>query len=403
MKNRASLTRIITTCLLLFLPFQNASANLFQEPKSLFVSPQLNSGADCSRESPCSLYDAIQIASSGDAIYFASGKYRHDSRSTHSEVIYLDKSISLLGGWNGEFEGPVQRDTTKFPSTLDGEGVRRVMAIQGADSGSEINPTIDGLIFSSINNLDPGTTDCSTESGAADGCGIYAENSNSTIDHNVFRGFQADSVIKLVNSSGTIDGNLFIDNLPPSDVSSMMLIAIQSTSTIQNLPLWIQNNILIGEPGSEDDIMGINLDAGSAGQLSVEVVYNTLVGLSSAVELQNSAAAKVRYNIFASNMTGVSDPFFAGLEGDYNLFFNNISDISPANPLFTNSVSGDPKFIDPAGNNYHIAIDSAASSQGICLVEVSDDIDSQPRPFPGNCDLGADQFLHQIYLPAIHG
>ncbi len=67
-------------------------------------------GAACA-----SINGAISKAVYGDTIYVATGTYT----GTGSEVVLLDKSVTLSGGWDGGFT------TQNSTSTIDGEASRR--------------------------------------------------------------------------------------------------------------------------------------------------------------------------------------------------------------------------------------------------------------------------------------
>jgi hypothetical protein len=53
-------------------------------------------------------------------------------------VVTVTKSITLYGGWDGTTTTPPVRDPDAHPTTLDGEGVRRVVYIS-----ESISPTLD--------------------------------------------------------------------------------------------------------------------------------------------------------------------------------------------------------------------------------------------------------------------
>jgi hypothetical protein len=100
----------------------------------LFVKPT-GSGAACAQSSPCSLATAIATAAADDSVYLAAGVYT----GTGTEVVLLDETVSLLGGWSGAPSGAVVRDPVAHESILDGENARRVVKITGGA------PTLDGL------------------------------------------------------------------------------------------------------------------------------------------------------------------------------------------------------------------------------------------------------------------
>ena len=90
----------------------------------------------------------------------------------------------------------------------------------------------------------------------------------------------------------------------------------------------------------------------------------------------------------------VASHMLAGLSGfkataDYSLFFNNGTSCS-SGAYCTNSLTGDPMFINRVAGDYHIGIESAAVDQGV-NTEVATDIDGDPRPMGLAYDIGADE------------
>ena len=87
-----------------------------------YVAPGGSDGNSClSAGSPCATINgAIGKASSGDTIYVATGTY---TNSTGSEVVLIDKDITLSGGWDATFT------TQSGMSTIDGEGARRGITV----------------------------------------------------------------------------------------------------------------------------------------------------------------------------------------------------------------------------------------------------------------------------------
>lgn len=94
-----------------------------------YVAPGGNDGNSClSAGSPCATINgAIGKASSADTIYVATGTY---TNSTGSEVVLLNKSATLSGGWDTTFT--VQSEM----STIDGEGARRGATVNNGVTAS---------------------------------------------------------------------------------------------------------------------------------------------------------------------------------------------------------------------------------------------------------------------------
>jgi hypothetical protein len=144
----------------LFLLLNVTSKVAHAAPGFLFVSP--SGSGDCSQGNPCDLQTALGTTSDGDTIYIAGGVYT----GSGGAVVTVTHSLYLYGGWDGTITMPVVRDPDVYPTTLDGEDMRRVVYISG-----NISPTIDGLIV--------------TGGKAPDGGGVYIYDASPIIQNNV--------------------------------------------------------------------------------------------------------------------------------------------------------------------------------------------------------------------------
>ena len=138
----------------------------------LFVKTN-GSGAGCVQSSPCMLATALATAGEDDAIYLAGGVYT----GTGSEVVLLDKTVSLLGGWSGAPSGVVVRDPVAYESVLDGQNARRVVKITAH------GVTLDGLTIRRGNASGTGA-ECNDAPDAACGGGIFVRGRNVSITNN---------------------------------------------------------------------------------------------------------------------------------------------------------------------------------------------------------------------------
>lgn len=125
---------------------------------TLFVRPG-GTGTACAQANPCDLQTALAQAGDGAVIYLAQGTYT----GAGAAVITITRSITLYGGWDGAAGGPMVRDPALYPTTLDGEGARRVVYIRGPAA-----VTIEGLTV---------TNGYATDAGA----GVYARNTDLTL------------------------------------------------------------------------------------------------------------------------------------------------------------------------------------------------------------------------------
>lgn len=88
------------------------------------------------------------------------------------------------------------------------------------------------------------------------------------------------------------------------------------------------------------------------------------------------------------------------------LFFGTGTNLS-GTVTNTNPISGNPAFVNPAVDDYHLTVASAAINMGTTPnPEVARDIDGQPRPYGGGYDIGYDESpypltVYQLYLAFI--
>jgi len=94
-----------------------ASINLSLQNVTWYVSPSGNDANSCSMPaSPClTINGTISKATAGDTVLVAIGTYTNSG----AEVVLVDKSITLSGGWNASFT------TQNSLSTIDGQNARR--------------------------------------------------------------------------------------------------------------------------------------------------------------------------------------------------------------------------------------------------------------------------------------
>ncbi len=120
-----------------------------------------------------------------------------------------------------------------------------------------------------------------------------------------------------------------------------------------------------------------------------------------------SGTVGITNTIIASHTIGISQTAGTVYE-NYNLFFGNTTNKSGTITGGTNDIIGNPQFVNPTGNDYHLGPGSAAIDKGI-YVGVNTDIEGNSRlPDYGGLrvDLGAYEaeyqgVIYSIYLPEI--
>ena len=197
------ITSVAICCLMLvslFLLIGQPSQSTRADPIDLFVTPA--GGGDCSQATPCNLQTALSTANDYDNVFTAQGTYTGSGRA----VVSITHSIALYGGWDGSPSGPVIRDPVSYITTLDGEGLRRVVYVTQSTS-----PTIDGFTITGGNasGLGGGKYD-ETEAGG----GIYSVNASPLIQNNVI----SNNVASTLSGIRAFGGGIYIKNSATSAV-----------------------------------------------------------------------------------------------------------------------------------------------------------------------------------------
>lgn len=162
------LSQSIPILFLALLPFETTWGSDY------FAKPEF--GGTCTRTDPCYFVIAVNNANNGDNVYFKEGIYTDNNFPTH--VLYITKSINLLGGWDGAPAGPLFRRPDSYPSVLDGKNLRRVIYINGP-----ITPMIDGFTITN-GNATGWATNCSGENAKGCGGGIFVYRAGARIVNN---------------------------------------------------------------------------------------------------------------------------------------------------------------------------------------------------------------------------
>ena len=158
---------------------------------------------------------------------------------------------------------------------------------------------------------------------------------------------------------------------------------------------------------------GAGLHAGEVGTY-LAVLHTTVadvnVNRKSGIEVyvQYPGAVGITDTIITSHTVGVKMGGGGIAREDYNLFFGNLNDRSGGIITGVHDVRDNPRFINPAAGDYHLALGSAAVDHGV-YVGVKTDLDghSRLRDFGGlGPDIGAYEYhfqgvIYDIYLPLV--
>jgi hypothetical protein len=135
------------------------------------------SGFMCLKDNPCRLSIAVNNATTGDTIYVKGGIYT----GVGTAVITVTKTITIFGGWDGDpAPGRPYRNPALYPTTLDGQNIRRGVVITGT-----IAPAMEGFIFAHGNatGLFAG---CSASNAYGCGGGMFVYLAAARIRNNTF-------------------------------------------------------------------------------------------------------------------------------------------------------------------------------------------------------------------------
>lgn len=226
-----------------------------------------------------------------------------------------------------------------------------------------------------------------TAADGGDGGGLYAEG-HTLIQGAWFEGNHADGRGGAVQTGSplTISASTFIDNR--ADAGG----ALYASNG------WLANVLLAGN-------VATSTSSGSAIHIStvgvLHLAHLTVVGNaapnSRAIVLQGGATV-ITNTIFTSYTIGLERRGGTASE-DYSLFFNVTTPTSGTVGGGANRFTGDPAFVDPSADDYHLRWGSAALEVGLDA-GISTDFDGETRPQEGGFDLGFDElFVRRLYLP----
>ncbi len=231
-----------------------------------FVAPGGDDGDNClSSSTPCATINGVLAKPglvAGDTIKVASGTYT----GTGSEVVLLDKDVTLSGGWDGTFF------TQDGYSIMDGENTRRGIRVSGGVSASmEYFVVQNGYVGSGAGGAgilnDGGILDLSyctisgnTTAGGGGGIRSYS-GSTTTLNHCLISGNTAASSGGISNSGvrmtiidSTISGNTATDGGGGGIGNGSILTLVNST---------ISGNQCIGIPANNPGGGGISSGGGT--------------------------------------------------------------------------------------------------------------------------------------------
>ncbi len=384
-------------------------------PTSLFVKVG-GSGSACTQAQPCDLPTALDKAIDADTIYLAQGTY---VGSGSQAVVTFTKSLSLYGGWDGSADGPVVPNAFANPTVLDGEGARRLVHLSPG-----ISATLEGFTITR-GSSEPGW---GRPEGATLVLRAIAASETDPIEarrHLRLRG-SARSWVTRDRTTRPMAAGLRLINEPPSPSPAPLEVNRAEISggaidadccggahvvvagniiagnhganlgggvLVQSTQMTLHNNILINNEATRGS--NVCADGTSDYPAAITAVNNTLAGGGVSGEglwVDSYVTATLVNNIIAGHGVGIPVPSAQStVSAEYNLLWNDDDPYTGTNPVLA-----DPRL----DSGHHLTGLSPARNAGR-VVDLDVDIDGDTRPLFGGYDIGADEYIAEIYLPLL--
>ncbi|MGD9098953.1 MAG: right-handed parallel beta-helix repeat-containing protein, partial [Anaerolineae bacterium] len=274
----------------------------------------------------------------GDVVQVAGYCAGASSRSGTVQMLRLDKTLTLQGGWNTSF---TQRDALSFPTTLDALGQGRVLYVAPPlGSAGNISPTLEGLRITGGAAGDPDGL----------GGGMYLSRTAALIRQT-----------RVFSNSAEHGGGLYLIN---SDDANLVENAVFGNAAVYGGGLYLRDSAAT----LDDNVVYDNI-ADSGGGLFLRyspavVRDNTVSGNTAHVYgggvYLNDSAATLSGNAFSANTSYYGAGGLYLIYGALTLSGNTISD----NVAKTNSGGGLWLSESEATLNDNVISGNAASSRG---------------------------------------
>jgi parallel beta-helix repeat protein len=220
---------------------------------------------------------------------------------------------------------------------------------------------------------------------------------NVIVNNNHWRSLTGGGLAFVKSAHTNLIGNTVFGNRVSDLGGGIVLISSDVTMT----------NNMIAENGAGTVGSGLYVTRSSVSLLHTTIARNDggdgsgihVAGTGSTVALTNTIL--VSHTVGITVAAGNTATLEAALWGTDT--WANLADWGGAGTIRTGTINlwGDPDFVDPDAEDYHIGFDSAAMDAGVDA-GVREDIDGDPRPYGVGYDIGADEFpIRLIYLPLV--
>jgi hypothetical protein len=224
------------------------------------------------------------------------------------------------------------------------------------------------------------------------GSGLYVWNCQPDIRYNRFVDNVYKSAVYLGRYGGTFNGNIVVN--PSAMYGIYVALGGSATATLTN-------NIV-----ANHNTDNVRLRGAETIPLSVNARHNTLAGGPNGIYVSDYVTLSADYNIISDTVTAAINKgvgvVSSAINCTDNLFWNNaVGGYEVGN--CTNSISGNPLYVNLSTGDLHIQIGSAAINR-LADTGILTDVDGQSRPVGsgGNLlDVGADEFLLEVFMPLI--